>query len=285
MAAASTSAIAPVAVPLPPIWADPRFQIPLALLGATVVAVGTFTVLHFALRKRWQPPDQGELDDRGYRFPEAGYVICPQSEGLPPASAEIGVGSIIIMSLGSPTGQIVEPVWARVVEQDARDKNRIAIVLIGQTTATGQKDLQTDRHGFRLAQKLWVTKDCVWDVLRLLDDPGGRLLCGAELVGFAAEHEGFVPHAGGPAPVPGAVATLVGQKVELYLVSKAGKGTAWQIPLTAEIVGTGNTGHVATVKVVAFGRDDEAEKPPPIGHTLAPGQTFDITWDCVLAYL
>lgn len=282
---ATTDAAPPVPVAsLPPWWADTRMQLPLALVAATVLASGTFAALHFWLRGRSRAPDEGARDDVGFAFADAGYVICPQSEGLIPTRKEIDLHSTLIVSLGSPAGQIVEPVWARVVEVDPRDRNRIAVVLVGQTTSTGQRDLQTDRHGFRLAQKIWITKDCVWDVLRPLDEPSGRLLCGAELVAFASEHPELATTLG-PAPVPGAAKTLVGRKVELFMVSRAGAGTAWQIPLTAEILDVGNTGHVPTVKLVAFGRNDWAEQPPPSGHALAPGQIFDITWDCVLQYL
>lgn len=276
-------AVAAVSAP-PPVWQDARFQLPLALVGASVLAAATFAVLHFALGRRRAEEDEGARDERGWRFPKSGYVLCPQGAGLEPTAKDIEVGSILVLGLGSSTGQPVEPAWARVVEIDARDPNRIAVVLVGQATLAGQTGFQTDRHGFRLAQKLWVTKDCVWDVLRMLDDPGGVLLCGADLALFDGPDPDSAPDELGPAPMPARVRDLVGRAVELLLVSRAGKGTAWQVPVTAEIVDVGETGHVATVRVLAIARDDEAERPG-VGHELTPGQTFDITWDCVVRYL
>ncbi len=266
-----------------PVWSDVRFQLPFALLGAALLATATFAVLHFTVGRR-KGGDEGRRDDRGWKFPEAGYVLCPQGAGLEPTAKSVGIGSIVILGLGSPAGQPVEPGWARVVELDATDPNRVAVVLIGQATTAGQTGFQTDRHGFRISQKLWVTRDCMWDVLQLLDDPGGTLLCGAELIVFDGPDYDIVPDGLGPADLPSHPRDLVGRNIELYLVSRFGKGSAWQVPVTAEVVDVGSTGHIATVRVLAVGRSDEAEKPPPTGHQLQPGQTFDITWDCVVRY-
>lgn len=275
---------AAVAVAQPPVWDDARFRVPLALVGFTILATATFAALHLLFRRRGEEPTSGDRDASGWKFPEAGYVLCPQSRGLEPTAKLIQPGSLIVLVLGSPAAQEVEPVWARVVSIDAVDPNRIGVVLIGQATTTGQRDLQTGRHGFRLAQKIWVTKDCTWDVLRVLDDPGGVLLCGADLRVFDGPDVDVAPDGLAPAQMPASPRDVVGRRVELYLVSKAGRGTAWQVPVIAEVIEVGSSGHVATVKVSAFGRDPEAERPGT-GHALSPGQTFDITWDCVLKYL
>lgn len=284
------AAVNPAAVavaPLPPVWSDVRFQVPLALLGATVLATATFAALHFALRKRGDDPvpEVGKRDEKGWTFPELGYILCPQGAGLPPTPKEIKPGSIVIVGLGSPLGQAVEPAWARVTEVDTADPNKVLVVLVGEATTVGQKGLQTDRHGFRISTGLWITKDCIWDVLEPLTDPKGRLLCGAELIIYDGDDDDSAPDGLGPAPLPPVpVRQLVGRKVRLYFVSSSGTlaQSLWQVPLVAEVVEVGNTGHVATVKVLAVGHHEFADVS---GHQVTSGDTFDITWDCVLKYL
>lgn len=277
---ANPAAVAPL-----PVWEDARFQVPFAFLSATVLATATFAVLHYVMRKRDEPTAEGKRDQKGWSFPEAGYVLCPQGAGLPPTEKDIAVNSVLVLGLGSPTAVPVEPAWAVVSSIDSKDPNRVEAVLVGQATPTGQADLQTDRHGFRLSQKIWVTRDCVWEVLEMLADPQGRLLCGPELVTFDGPDVDMDPDGLSAARMPpGPPQNLVGRRVELYLVSKAGKGTAWQVPVEAEVVAVGTTGHVATVRVLAFGRSDLAEDPRT-GHSLRPGQQFDVTWDCVVRYL
>lgn len=287
MDAAVNPAAAAALAPLPPVWSDIRFQVPLALLGATVLATATFAVLHFALRKRGdeKPADVGTRDDKGWAFPELGYVLCPQGAGLSPTSKEIKPGSIVIVGLGSPLGQPVEPAWGRVTEVDAADPNRVLVVLVGEATTVGQKGLQTDRHGFRISSALWITADCIWDVLEPLTDPKGLLLCGADLVLYDGDDDDTAPDGFGPAPMPPVpVEELVGRKVRLSFVSRVGTvaQSLWQVPLTAEVTAVGNTGHIATVKVLAVGHHEFADVS---GHQVTSGNTFDITWDCVLKYL
>jgi hypothetical protein len=278
------AAVAAAAPPLPPVWSDARFQVPLALLGATVLATATFTVLHFALRKRPTPTPEheGVRDEKGWSFPELGYVLCPQGSGLDPTAKEIKPGSIVIVALGSPTGLPVEASWGRVAEVDPRDPNRVLVVLVGQATTTGQTDLQTDRHGFRISAGLWVTRDCVWDVLEALNDPRGYLLCGAELMVWDGPDNDTTPDGHQPVALPAPPRQLVGREIELFFVSRAGKGLAWQVPIRAVITDVTGTGHVATVRVLAVGTDEFADVS---GHQVTSGDTFDITWDCVVKYL
>lgn len=278
------TAAAAIAAPVyGPWWADRRFQIPAALVGATLLATATFAVMYFALKKQ-DSSSTARRDDKGWKFAELGYVLCPQGAGLAPTGKEISKGSVIVLALGSPSGYPVELSWGKVVGSDANDLNRLQVVLVGQASETGQVALQTDRHGFRIGQKLWVTRDCVWDVLQWLSDPQGRLLCGAELLTFDGADPDATPDGYTFAWPPGPVDTLVGRKVELLLVSRAGSGTAWQVPLTAEIIDVSETKHIATVRVSALGRDELADDPET-GHHVRPGDTFDITWDCVLKYL
>lgn len=281
MATAAATIVATV-LPYGPWWYDRRFQVPAALIGATLLATVTFTALHIALKDR-VPPENAKRDERGWKFPELGYVLCPQGAGLRPTDKQISPGAIIIVSLGSPAGHPVEVAWAKVAGEDPNDPNRLSVVLVGQASETGQVDLQTDRHGFRISQRLWITRDCVWDVLRFLDDPKGRLLCGAELLTFDGPDDDPSPDGYMFAWPPAPVKALVGREVELLLVSKAGKGTAWQVPIAAEIVAVSETKHIATVRVTAVGRDEQADDPET-GHHVRSGSTFDITWDCVLKY-
>ena len=274
-------ALAAPPVALEPWWADRRFQIPAAFVGATLLATATFATLYVALHKRPQV-ETGRRDERGWKFPDLGYVLCPQGVGLRPTDKPIAPGSIIVLGLGSPAGQSVEAAWAKVAAVDPDDPNRLEVVLVGQASTTGQVSLRTERHGFRLSQKLWVTRDCVWDVLRFLTDPYGRLLCGAELATYDGPDADAAPDGYMPASPPIPIESAVGRRVELLLVSRAGAGTAWMVPLTAQIVEVSDTRHIATVRVLAVGRNEAAEGP--LGHHVRAGATFDITWDCVVQY-
>jgi len=267
-----------------PWWADRRFQLPAAFMGATLLATAAFAACHFAVSRKETDLDTARRDDRGWKFPELGYVLCPQGAGLAPTGKEISSGSVVVLALGSPTGYPVELAWAKVLGEGEQDPNRIQAVLVGQASQTGQLALETDRHGFRVGQKIWITKDCVWDVLRWLKDPYGRLLCGAELLTFDGSDPDAAPDGYAFAWPPGPVSSLVGRQVELLLVSQAGKGTAWQLPLTAEIISVSDTKQIATVRVIAVGREPAAEGPET-GHHVRAGDEFDITWDCVLKYL
>jgi hypothetical protein len=265
-----------------PWWVDRRFQIPAALIGATLLSLAAFAACHIALESSSSP--SAKRDERGWSFPDLGYVLCPQWAGLEPTAKQISTGSIIIVALGSPTGYPVEVAWAKVVGEDPTDRNRILVVLVGQASETGQVDLHTDRHGFRISHRVWITRDCVWDALRFLDDPKGRLLCGAELLMFDGSDDDADPDGYVFSWPTTPVKSLVGREVELLLVSKVASGTAWHVPMIAQIVDVSETKHIATVQVVATGRDEYADDPET-GHHVRAGDTFDITWDCVLKYL
>lgn len=258
--------------------------------------MGTFAVLHYGLKP---PPPAGSgsdprgmteikaeyRDDGGYYFPALGYVLCPQGVGIDPTEKEISPGTFVVIWLGDPQGAFIERTWAEVVKVDPDDPNRLFVVIRGELFPSGQRSLQTDKHGFNLSQVFWMTRDCIPDAYNELGDPNGVLLCGANLVTFDGPDDDLEPDGLGPARPPALPPRdLVGWQVELLLVSRAGRGSAWQVPVVAEIVDVGPTGDVPRVRVIEIGSDEFADAPPS-GHHLSPGDEFDAPWDCITRYL
>lgn len=269
-------------------WADPRFRVPALLLGASVLAVGTFAVLHFTIGQRdkknglEQEPTKSNL---GWVFPKAGVILCVIGSGLPPTPKPTGPGTFIVLWLADPEGTFIETTWARVIREDPEDPNRIFVVLTGEPSPVGPRPLRKE-HGFTLSQAFWMTRDCVPEAINPLADPRARILCGPGLVGFDGPDADGTPDGLAPAEPPqGPVENLVGRQVEMLLVSTAGGGTAWQVPVVATILSTGPIGQVVTVRVDDVGSNEFADAPAAEGgHTVRPGATFDVTWDCVTKY-
>ncbi len=283
-----TAAVAvPTVAPAPwtdPWWRDPRFLVPAAFVGLTVAATGMFAAVHFMTRsRRSSTTEEPVRTAAGFVFPERGYVLCPQALGLRPTPKTPRPGSFVVLWLGDPEGNFVEATWGRILKVDDADPQRIFVILAGEETPVGQRPLRTEKHGFNLSQVFWMTKDCLVDLLDPLEDPNGALLCGAQLVVFDGPDDDFEPDGFQPAPPPAPPRQLVGRDVDLLLVSKAGKGSAWQVPVRATIVDVGPSGDLATVKVKSVQANTFADDPQ-MGHQLKPGDEFDVVWDCITAY-
>lgn len=258
---------------------DARLQLPAALLAGSVLAAGAFAALHFTVGRRLREKAQREpvRSDLGFVFPESGVVLCPATAGIEATTKEIKRGSFVVLWLADPQGKFVQTTWAKVLAVDETDPKRIFVILTGEMTRAGQKALDP-RHGFGLSQVFWMTKDCVPEVYEGLVDARAALLCGAQLETFDGDGDGK-PDGYAPAKPPAnAVEDLVGREVELLLVSRAGKGTAWQATLVAMIMGTGKIGQIATVKVLEVG------ETPLADHGVSPGDVFDVAWDCITKY-
>lgn len=276
-----------------PWWADPRFQLPAVFVGASLLAAATFTALYFGLRPPKTPPGKGgalmpiaptRRDAGGYFFAQQGYILCPQGMGIAPTSKEIVDGTFVVLWLATPAGAFVERTWGQVVEVDPKDDNRIRVVIRGELTPTGQRALRRDQHGFDLSQVFWMTKDCIPEAYNELVDPKAVILCGANLVTFDGPDDDFVPDGLHPAVMPAvAVRDLVGTEVEFQLVSRAGRGAAFRVPVRAQIVEVGPTGDVPRVRVLEVGRDPYADDPAT-GHSVRAGDEFDVAWDCITGY-
>jgi hypothetical protein len=258
-------------------WRDPRFRVPAIFVGTSVLAAASFAVLYAVGNARgWF----GERrDDAGFNFGR-GYVLCPQASGVSASTKPIVVGSDVVVWLGDVSRNFVQATWARVLDVDAVDQNRIRVRIIGETRDADVKPLAR-AHGFDIGQAFWITKDCIPDVLVQVNDPRSQVLCGPTLA-----------EVGGPAPEPSQPNDLVGRAVGLVLASKArgipvlyGTETTWvwQTPIVGRIESVSDTGQIATVSIQSIEAHELADHPT-VGHTLRTGDTFDITWDCVVSY-
>jgi len=269
---------------VPSAWTDPRFRLPAILLGASVLAVGAFTVLHFTVGRRKTDPGEAKKTELGWSFPKAGLVLCPQGSGLPPTSKAIGPGSFVVLWLADQKGTFIETTWAQVVRVNTEDPNQIFVVLTGEPSAVGPRPLRKE-HGFTLSQAFWMTRDCVPEAIAPLVDPNAAILCGGALRTFDGLDDDALPDGYGPAQPPdGPIENLVGRQVEMLLVSRAGKGTAWQVRLVGTITSTGPIGQVPTIRVDEIESNEFADDPTALGHSLKAGDTFDVTWDCITKY-
>jgi hypothetical protein len=211
-------------------------------------------------------------------------VLCPQGSGLPPTTKRIYPGSFIVLWLADPKGRFIETTWARVVRVNTDDPNKIFVVLTGEPTPVGPRPLQK-AHGFTLSQAFWVTRDCVPEAIEPLADPAAEILCGGRLLTFDGPDIDGDADGLAPAPPPtGDVKALVGRQVEMVMVSSAGGGTAWQVRVVGTITSTGPIGQVPTVRVDEVEANEFADDQSGMGHSVQPGDTFDVTWDCITHY-
>jgi len=260
-------------------WRDPRFQVPAILLGGSILGIALGATYAYAARRRGdKPPAGGE-----------GRVLCIKDFGFGSTNKQVKVGSDVALWLGDWEGRFVEATWGKVLGIDPKDPNMLLVGLEGESAVSGVRRLQSDKHGFRLGDKIpAVPLDCVAEVLRPLEDPSAQILCGGPLENFvaSAKRGDFDISPANPDDLPdGAVMPpaqepheLLGRDVQLLMVSKAGAGTAWQVRVLARIIGVSEPGSVAEVRVTLVEPNAQAE------HQVKPGDVFDITWDCVIAY-
>lgn len=237
------------------------------LVGVSVLAVGAFALAGHLLGDSAQPRRRAA----GLSYRRAGYVLCPQGLGLVPSPKPIAPAAFVLLWLGDPQGRFVEATWGRVLRLDA-DPNRLLVLLSGEDRP-GRPPLQTQRHGFALDQVIWVTADCIPDVLRPFPIDTTTVVCGP---GLAARGYG---HAAAP---PTALADLVGREAAVLLASDADP-SPWEALATVRIMDVGPTEQTLTVELI-----DVADVPEfaygTAGASFVPGLRFDITWDCVLEY-
>lgn len=229
----------------------------------------------WAIWQRASPPATGSSptrDELGLAYPEAGYVLCPQGLGLKPTDKSISVGDYVVVWLASISGAFVEATWAKVARVDPVDPNRLLVVL-GSQYHPALAALRTGDHGFVIGSALWVTADCVSDVLRAFPGRKVSVLCGAALASL-------VPGARQRATaLPSTVHDMVGREVDLVLRS----AYASRVPARGHIVSVSPTGQIATVALTSVTIPGALAYGPTVAD-LRPGTTFDITWDCVLSF-
>lgn len=116
-----------------------------------------------------------------------GSISCPIEEGrVPPSTAQLTVGDFVVLKLLDAKDKFVESTWAQ-VRAISPDRELLKVQLVGELTPEGQRDLKSDRHGFRLNDIITVTAECVSEVLHHHAVLRGVVVCGpqVESLGFS----------------------------------------------------------------------------------------------------
>jgi len=110
-----------------------------------------------------------------------GSLSCPSEEGrVPPSLATLTVGDFVTVKLLDEKDKFVERTWGQ-VRAISPDRTLLKVQLIGELTPQGSKNLDTQRHGFRLNDIIVVESDCVHEILHHTPVQDYAVLCGPEL--------------------------------------------------------------------------------------------------------
>lgn len=195
-----------------------------------------------------------------------GSLLCPADAGKTPApAASVGRGDFVVVQLQSHDGKFSESTWATIAE-DAGDV--LVAVLTGEQISEGVRQLRTDKHGFRLGQRMILERECIWEVYRP-EEYNGQILCGPQIVELA-EHIGdetLYPVAGGLTVEPG-------DRAQIVIGSKESFGNAWNERLWTRIVTMSPSGQVITAWI-----EDEPELAE---HGLVRGSIVRFNRDCII---
>lgn len=225
------------------------------IAGASALIAGAAGVaLWTAIRPRALPAPQGTLR-------------CPSD---PAPTASVRRGDFVILQLESADGSYHESTWATVL---ARTPDTLVAVLSGEQIAEGVRPLATDKHGFRLGEKMLVSPDCVWGVFHPTEmgdpDTGGTILCGPQIDELAQFLEDASLYA-----IAKGLTVEPGNRAEIVVASKASY-KAWSERLWTRIVTMSPNGQVMTARI-----DDDPEFTD--NHTLVRGSIVRYNRDCII---
>ncbi|MCH9637754.1 MAG: hypothetical protein K0U16_07405 [Gammaproteobacteria bacterium] len=232
---------------------SPRVKFALAL-GGTVVAVGGGVLLWKHLQRPKPPPE----------FPA---LLCPKHVGREAApSASLTPGDFVVVQLQSPDGTFSEATWATVV---GIADPQLVVVLSGEQIPEGVRPLNTEKHGFRLGQRLILDRDCVWEVFRPAEFTG-QIMCGPQIRELAKVLEDETLF-----PVRGGLIVQQGDRAQILVASQEAQGTSWNERLWTRIINVSPSGQIITAKV-------EGEPELTERHELSPGSVVRFNRDCVI---
>lgn len=195
-----------------------------------------------------------------------GSLLCPGKVGREPAPAEtVGRGDFVVVQLQSADGKFHESTWATVLGETG---DVVAVVLAGEQIAEGIRPLATDKHGFRLGDRLTVARDCIWELFRPTAFRG-QILCGPRITELGeAIGEEMVPVAAG-------LTVQRGDRARVLVASKTAQGTAWHEKIWTRIATISPSGQVITAVV-----DEDPQKTER--HKLTRGSVIRFNRDCVI---
>lgn len=230
--------------------------------GAMVAGVGIgAAALYWALRAPKKPKRPRN------RLPTQarGKPLCPTEVpgSSPPDLTGLKKGDFVIVTLSNETGNLRESTWGEVLNVSGQ---KIAVELVatqrgkfgGPRTEVVPESLKSEWHGFHTGQKLFLSPDCIWDVLHVHPQPG-TMVCaqkGEIVIGRPPLSERFL--AGG-------------FRVQVILGSPGGSAleSVW-----ATVERISPTGSVITARI------DEPPRHSKI-HGFALGDTIEFARDCI----
>ena len=236
-----------------------RPNVRFALIAGTAAAIAGGVGLWMWSATRPQPA----------AIPGSGSLLCPTDVGKDPVLAKIARGDFVIVQLQSPDGDYSESTWATVLSKTG---DTIVAVISGEQIPEGVRSLATDKHGFRLGDRIFIEHTCVWEVFHPGDLGEGEIFCGPQVTDLAEflEDENLYPIARGKTVQPG-------DRAQILVASKMARGTAWHERLWTQIVRISRRGQVITAQI-----DQDPDPELSLLHTLVRGSVVRYNRDCVI---
>ena len=195
-----------------------------------------------------------------------GSFLCPAAVGREPASSETASpGDFIVVQLQSHDAKFHESTWATVSGEMG---GVLAVVLSGEQIEEGIRPLATNKHGFRLGDRLTIDRDCIWELFRP-EAFDGDIFCGPQIqeLGGVVGEDLF--------PVAGGLTVQRGDRAQILVASKEAQGTAWHETIWTRIATISPSGQVITAMV-----DEDPEQTER--HKLTRGSVVRFNRDCVI---
>ena len=235
-----------------------------ALVGGGILVAGVVGYAIWDAKFRRKPTEPKK--PRPAPKPSEGEVVCPDKTGKTPAPGweQIERGDFVVLHLRSGDGRVTEPVWSRVMSRRKDEEvDRLYVELIAQDIMGDPKPLRLE-HGFEAGDHLFVSTNCVWEILKNPSKSPSQILCGANLDVVDMKPLGD-PQA--PADVPIDLGDLVA-----VVVAAKPDPTAWHEVLW--VFPTNTAGHVIEGEVFS--------EPQVEAHELKKGSKLMFSRDCIV---
>lgn len=232
--------------------------------GAIVVGAGLYWGASKigAARKRAKKKSEAKIPAA-----KKGHFLTQQDLGMPVITwASTKPTNFVLVALESHDRSFREWVWAEVVAAKP-EEDKVYVQLRGQLGESSAVPLATDKHGFRIGTRAFISRDAILDRLRLHPadlDEKGRIYCGV----FAEELTGDAPMGHGQLIVK------KGDQVQIAISTKTAAEVHVDEPWVT-IEGVSRTGNVV------FGTITD-----PLDHASQHGfkqwDEIEFTHDCIL---
>lgn len=224
------------------------------------VAIATVAILYYTSGQARR--DRKRKEGAGPYKKPVGHPLCPLEAAAEPADLTgLHVGDFVIVTLANQPNTLRESTWAKVT---GVSKSRIVVEIVGEARPGIEEGLEpipgslkTEWHGFHIGQKLFLSPECIWDVLHQNPQPGA-ILCGPQ--GQYAFGEPPLAH----------VFLATGFRVHIALAPPGGR---FSEPVWAEVLRISPTGSVVTARILS--------EPQLEAHGFREGDVVEFARDCI----